>query len=283
MVERFLQLLQGGIQPLPLLTTGVAARVVAVIDILLVASVAYATIRFLRRTRATNMLGSLFAILLVILIARLVGLTTLNTVLTLFAALLVIALPILFSPELRRGLERVGRRLPFRRNSALPLDEAILAMLTEAVETLRARRWGAIIVLERSTYLTEYADTGTPVNAEVSSPLLEAIFAPESPLHDGAAILREDTIVAAGCTLPLAENHHGRPLGTRHRAALGVTEGSNAVAIVVSEERGGVSVAADGRLVTITPPPDLRAVLRRTLRSTPKRSRTAVAEGPGLT
>lgn len=275
MFERLLNLLQGGIQPLPFLTAGTAARAVAVLDILLVAAVVYATIRFLRRTRATNILGSLLAILLAILASRLLGLTTLNTVLTLFAVLLVIALPILFHPELRRGLERVGRGLPFRGSGLLPLDEAVLAIVAETVETLRARRWGAIIVLERRTYLTEYADTGTPVRAEVRAPLLEAIFAPESPLHDGAVILRGGSILAAGCTLPLADNHHGRPPGTRHRAALGVSEGSDAVAIVVSEERGGVSVAADGRLLTITHPPDLRVILRKLLRNVPEYARAA--------
>lgn len=265
MFERLIDLLQGGIQPLPFLATGVATRVVAALDILLVAAVVYATIRFLRRTRATNILWSLLAILLAILAARLVGLNTLNTVLTLFAILLVIALPILFQPELRRGLERVGRGLPFRGGAVLTLDEVVLTTLTEVVEALRARRWGAIIVLERDTYLTEYADTGIPVRAEVHSPLLEAIFAPESPLHDGAVILRGRTILAAGCTLPLAENHAAKPQGTRHRAALGVTEGSDAVAIVVSEERGLVSVAADGRLFAVTRPQDLQAVLRKLL------------------
>lgn len=266
MFERLLNLLQGGIQPLPFLTQGAAARFVAALDILLVTAVVYATIRFLRRTRATNILWSLLAILLVILVARLVGLNTLNTVLTLFAILLVIALPILFHPELRRGLERVGRRLPFRGGSSPTLDEAVLTTLVDVVEALRARRWGAIIVLERDTYLTEYADTGVPVASEVRSPLLEAIFAPESPLHDGAVILRGGTILAAGCTLPLAENHTAKPQGTRHRAALGVTEGSDAVAIVISEERGGVSVAADGRLFAIARPADLRAVLVKLLR-----------------
>lgn len=273
MLERLLNLLQGGIQPLPLLTTGTSARALALLDVLLVASIIYATIRFLRRTRATNILGSLLAILLAIAVARLLGLNTLNTVLTLFAALLVIALPILFHPELRRGLERVGRILPLRAHAAPPFDAAVLTALADAVETLRARRWGAIIVVEQTTYLSEYADTGTPVNAEVRAPLLEALFAPESPLHDGAVILRGGTILAAGCTLPLVENHAGvsggvrKPLGTRHRAAIGITEGSDAIAIIVSEETGRVSLAADGELTTLAHPPDLRAALRKLLRA----------------
>lgn len=273
MLERLLDLLQGGIQPLPFLTTGATARVIAILDILLVAAVVYATIRFLRRTRATNILWSLLAILLVILAARLLGLSTLNTVLTLFAVLLVIALPILFHPELRRGLERVGRVLPLRGHDFVPFSETVLRHLVDALEAVRARGWGAIVVLERQTYLSEYADTGTPVGAEVQAPVLEAIFSPESPLHDGAVIIRGGTILAAGCTLPLVENPQGRPrdpaqgkpVGTRHRAALGVTEGSDAVAVVVSEEQRKISVAADGRLLTVTHPLDLLAALRRLL------------------
>jgi diadenylate cyclase len=122
-------------------------------------------------------------------------------------------------------------------------------------------------VLERRTHLSEYADTGTPIGAEVRAPIVEAFFAPESPLHDGAVIVRGGTIVAAGCTLPLADNQQRRPLGTRHRAALGVTEGSDAIAVVVSEEHRAVSVAADGRLLTISHPPDLQTTLRRLLQS----------------
>lgn len=265
MFERLLDLLQGGIQPLPFLTTGALAKFLAILDVLLVAAVAYAVIRFLRRTRATNILWSLLTIVAAIAIARLLGLVTLNTVLTLFAVLLVIALPIIFHPELRRGLERVGRVLPFRGNGAMSLDEAMLTVLIEVIETLRARRWGALLVLERHTYLTEYADTGTLIGAEVRAPLLEALLAPESPLHDGAVIVRGRTIVAAGCTLPLADVPLGRPSGTRHRAAIGVSEVSDAVAIVVSEERGAISVAADGRLLTVSHPPDLRSVLRKLL------------------
>lgn len=270
-----MNLLQGGVQPLGVLTAGTAARVLAVADILLVAGVLYMLFRFLRRTRATNILWSLLAIAVAIVVARLLGLATLNAVLTLFAVLLVIALPMLFHPELRRGLERMGRRLPLRGGGPVPLDEAILEEVLEAVETLRTRRWGAILVLERGTFLSEFADTGTPIGAEVRAPLLEALFAPESPLHDGAAILRGRQVIAAGCTLPLAENHQGKPLdyargkpvGTRHRAALGVTESSDAVAIVASEETGRVSVAADGRLFTLTHPPELGAVLRKLLRA----------------
>ncbi|TSC71732.1 MAG: putative enzyme with DAC domain protein [Parcubacteria group bacterium Gr01-1014_38] len=269
MLERILNLLQGGIQPPAFLTTGTPARLLAALDILLVAGIFYAAIRFLRRTRAKNILWSLAAILLAIAIARFLSLHTLNAVLTLFAVLLVIALPLLFQPELRRGLERLGRFLPFLGTGAATLEEPVLAAIVEVVETLRARRWGAILVLERRTYLSEYADTGVPIQAEVRSPLLEAIFSPESPLHDGAVITRGQTILAAGCTLPLADHREAPSLGTRHRAAQGITEVSDAVAVVVSEERGTVSVATDGRLTAIRHPPDLKATLRTLLPAAP--------------
>lgn len=271
MLEQFLNLLQGGIQPPVFVTTGTPARLLAALDILLVAGIFYAAIRFLRRTRATNILWSLAAILLAIALARFLGLSTLNAVLTLFAALLVIALPLLFQPELRRGLERIGRVLPFLGARTSPLEEPVLAAIVDAVEALRARRWGALVVLERRTYLSEYADTGIQIRAEVRAPLLEALFSPESPLHDGAVIIRGQTILTAGCTLPLADQRESPnlELGTRHRAAQGITEVSDAVAIVVSEERGIVSVATDGRLTTVRHPPDLGALLRTLLPATP--------------
>lgn len=264
MLEQFLSLFQGGIQPPAVLANGTPARIFAVLDILLVAGIFYAAIRFLRRTRATNILWGFVAILVGVGLARFLGLNTLNAILTLFAALLVIALPLLFQPELRRGLERFGRFLPIVGAPTAALEEPILAALVQTIETLRTRRWGALIVLERRTYLSEYTDTGVPIQAEVRAPLLEALFSPESPLHDGAVIIRGQTILAAGCTLPLSD-HEEAPRGTRHRAAQGITETSDAVALVVSEERGTISLAVDGRLATIRHAPDLAAALRTLL------------------
>lgn len=266
MLERLLNLLQGGIQPLPLLTTGGPARVVALLDIFLVAAVVYATVRFLRRTRATHMLWSLLVIVLAIAAARFLGLPTLNAVLTLFAVLLAVALPVIFHPELRRGLERLGRALPLQGGSRALLDEVVLTELVTAVEALRARRWGATFVLERRTTLAEHADTGTPIGAEVRAPLLEAILTPASPLSDGAVIIRDRTVLAAGCTLPLAEDRGSRPRGTQHRAALGITEVSDAVAVAVSEGGGDISVMADGGVLTLARAADLRTVLSKLLR-----------------
>lgn len=264
MIDRLLGFLQGGIlQPLPFVSTGTGARIATLLDILLVAVLLTALFRFLRRSRATNVLWGFLLVGIGIALARLLNLATVNLLLTVFFALLIFATPILFQPELRRGLERLGRRGPFRGNGTAPLDEAAIRTLVEATETLRARRWGALLVLERHTRLAEIAETGVPLDAELSPPLLEAIFTPDSALHDGAVIVRDGRIAAAACTLPLADEASPGRLGTRHRAALGVSEGSDAVAIAVSEERGTISVATDGKLGTLGAPHDLGKFLRR--------------------
>ncbi len=266
MVERLLSFLHGGIlQPLSGTATGPGARIATVADILIVTALLTALFRFLRRTQATNILWGFMLVGLGIVVARLLNLATLNLVLSVFFALLVFSLPILFQPELRRGLERLGRRGPFRANGLGTLNDDALRAIVEAAETLQARRHGALIVLERQTGLSEYIDTGVPLHADVRAPLFEAIFSPGSPLHDGAAILRGGQIVAAACTLPLADEVSPRRLGTRHRAALGMSETSDAIAIAVSEERGAISVAADGQLVSVATAHDLGRLLRRLL------------------
>lgn len=267
MVERVLNILQGGIlQPLPLASSGVGAKIATAADILLVAVLLTVLFRFLRRTRATNILWGFLLVGIGIIVARLLNLATMNLLLSVFFALLIFAIPILFQPELRRGLERIGRRGPFRTNGSSAFDDETLREIVEATEALRARRHGAIIVLERHTGISEFIDTGVPVNAEIRAPLLETLFLPGSPLHDGAAILRDRRIAAAACTLPLADEERPGRLGTRHRAALGVSENSDAIAVVVSEERGAISVATDGRLLTVSTPHDLGKLLRKIIR-----------------
>jgi diadenylate cyclase len=268
MVEQLLGLLHGGIlQPLPFTATGMGARITTLVDILIVAALLTVLFRFLRRSRATNILWSFLLVGVGIVIARVLNLATTNLLLTVFFALLVFALPILFQPELRRGLERLGRRSPFRGNGGM-INEPVLHALTETVEALQTRRHGALMVLERRTELSEYADTGVPLHADVQAPLLEAIFTPASPLHDGAVIIRGGSIIAAACMLPLASEGTPGRLGTRHRAALGVSETSDAIAVTVSEERGVISVAADGRLLAVPSPHDLGKFLRKVLHRT---------------
>ncbi len=255
------------LQPLPFFTSDLGSRVATVADILLVAAVLTMFFRFLRRTRATNILWGFLLIGLGIIVARLLNLATMNLVLTAFFAVLVFALPFLFQPELRRGLERLGRRGPFRGNGTSTLDDHAIRAIVEAVEELLDRRLGALMVLERHTGLGEYMDTGVALNAEIRAALLETIFSPGSPLHDGATILRDGKVSAAACTLPLAEKDTPNRLGTRHRAALGISEASDAIAIVVSEERGVISVAADGQFIRAASAHDLGNILRKLIRA----------------
>jgi len=265
MTEKILALLQGGIlQPLSFATSGFGAKVATVVDILLVSILFTVLFRFLRRTRATNILLGFIIVGLGIIIARLLNFVTLNLVLTIFFGLLLFATPFLFQPELRRGLEKLGRKGPFWRSDYDALDDKGIRSLSEAVESLQEHKHGALIVLEKKTGLTEYVDTGVVLDAKIGKEVLETIFFPGSPLHDGAVIIRDGYLAAAACTLPLAEEGSvaGR-MGTRHRAALGISENSDAIAIVVSEERGTISLAADGKMYKVPTPHDLNRMLRK--------------------
>jgi diadenylate cyclase len=264
MLEKILSFLQGGIlQPLSFTTYGMGARVSAIVDILLVTILLTVLFRFLRRTRATNILVGFIFVGLGIVVARILNLTTMNLVLSVFFVLLLFAIPFLFQPELRRGLERLGRKGPFWRTNARALDDETIRVLAEAVEELQSRKHGALIVLEKQTGLSEFIDNGVAVDAKVGTELLTTIFYPGSALHDGAVIIRAGFISAAACTLPLADGQTVGRLGTRHRAALGISESSDAVAIVVSEERGTVSVAVDGKLYKVATAHDLNHLLRK--------------------
>jgi diadenylate cyclase len=174
-----------------------------------------------------------------------------------------VAVPILFQPELRRALEQVGRAgglLPHP--SALSGSGRVVDVVAVAARRLSERRWGALLVLERETALGEYAQTGVEIDGSLSVELLLNIFFPNSPLHDGAVIIRGDRLVAAGCVLPLAElQTNSVHYGTRHRAALGITEQTDAMTVVISEESGRISLANNGRLVANLDEGKLRKVL----------------------
>lgn len=264
MLDKILGFLQGGIlQPLSFTTFGLGARLSALVDILLVTILLTILFRFLRRTRATNILLGFIIVGVGIIVARLLNLTTMNAILSLFFVLLLFAIPFLFQPELRRGLERLGRRGPFWRTNTRALDEEMIRVLVEAVEEMQARKHGALIVLEKQTGLSEFVDSGVSIDARVVAPLLTTIFYPGSALHDGAVIIRAGFIVAAACTLPLSDGDSAGRLGTRHRAALGISESSDAIAIVISEERGTISVALDGKLYKVSTAHDLNHMLRK--------------------
>ena len=227
-------------------------RIIDVLDIAIVTFIIYKVLGFIRSTRAEQLAKGL---LVVVVIAFLSGPALLNLYITnwIFTGILnvgIIALVIVFQPELRRGLDYLGRG-KFSKQFSLR-EEGIsdnVDAIVSAVQYFAARKEGAIIVIERETALQDIADTGTIIDAKLSTPLLENIFYKGSPLHDGAAILRSDRILAAGCVLPLTQNQNlSKDLGTRHRAGLGISEVSDAVAIIISEETGIISMATDGRL-----------------------------------
>jgi diadenylate cyclase len=222
------------------------------LDILLVTALFYSLRRLIVGTRALNLVRGLLVYLLVWFLANLLGLATLSWILGNAATLGAFALIVVFQPELRGLLERLGRPQGPRATS-LALEELLLG-----VARLAERRYGALIALERRTPLGEYAATGEVLEARLSARLLVTLFYPGTPLHDGGAILREGRLLAAGCLFPLSEAQVG--LGTRHRAALGLSEISDALVLVVSEETGSVRLAEGGRL---SPPLSLEALRAR--------------------
>lgn len=234
-----------------------------VLDVIVVAFLFYRLYLIIRGTRATEMfvgLGILFAFSLA---AQSLGLLLLNRIIVSLQTVWLIAFIILFQPELRGALSYLGKTRYFR-FFLKPQEPAVIEELVKAVNRLNRAGLGAIIVLERGTGLKNHIETGKQINADVSAELLETIFTPPVPLHDGAVVVRADKIVAAACILPLSRNEHlAYTLGTRHRAALGISEESDAFVIVVSEESRQISVAEEGRLRRRLTLDDLRIELRR--------------------
>lgn len=222
----------------------------SVIDILLVALILYGLFRLMQGTQAVQLLrGVIIVVLLTILITSVLKLTAFSWLISKSLSALLVAIPVIFQPELRRALERVGRA-GFLRNRQETTSDRVIGEVCQACQRLSERHHGALIVLERETGLQEYIDTGTRVGGKVSAELLLTIFFPNTALHDGAVIIREDEVVAAACVLPLAGViMSDRQLGLRHRAAVGVTEETDAICIVVSEETGVISIAHNARMV----------------------------------
>jgi diadenylate cyclase len=220
------------------------------IDIAILAFVLYKVFMLTRQTRASQVLKGFGVLLVVSWISDLLGLKALNW---LFMSVLnngAIVLMILFQPELRRALEQLGRGAKIDHIVDSQDDGGrIVYELSQAVQTLSQRRVGALVVFEQKTGLRDFIETGTTIDSRISGPLLVNLFEPNTPLHDGAVIIRGNRIMAAGCVLSLSENSSlGRDLGTRHRAGLGVTESTDAVVLIVSEETGIISLAQAGRL-----------------------------------
>jgi uncharacterized protein (TIGR00159 family) len=219
------------------------------VDVLMVAVVVYNLLLLIRGTRAVQMLLGILFVGAVYYIARLAGLATLENLLEKFLIVLPFAILVLFQHEIRRALANFGRN-PLWGLGAHPKSEAAFNDIVLASTTLSARRVGALIVIERLEGLREYVENGIALDALLSYDLLINIFTPGGPLHDGAVIVQNGRAAAAACFLPLSPNPElSKELGTRHRAALGISEETDAVAVVVSEETGEVSVAVGGQMV----------------------------------
>ena len=226
--------------------------IIDIIDILIVAVIIYELLLLTRHTRGSALLKGLFLLLVIVILSNLLGLTSLRWLLMTVLQNGALVLVILFQPEIRKMLERMGRSRIITKSSKWVLDDENGLIINEIVQTvvdLSRRRVGALIVFERNTGLQDVVETGTELNAKISAPLLENIFEPNTPLHDGAVVIRDDQVMAAACILPLAEaSGVSRELGTRHRAAVGITENTDAAVVVVSEETGIVSFASEGVL-----------------------------------
>ncbi len=221
-----------------------------VLDIIATSVLIYYVLVLIRGTRAVQILLGVLVLVALLGLADLLHLYLMGAILQLLVVGAAVTLPIVFQPELRRALEQIGRGEFFRigEESQRAEDRAI-ATLARAAFLLSRNKLGGLIVIEQESGLKEFVDTGTQLDARLSVELLLAIFMPRSPLHDGAVMVSEDTILAAGCFLPLAEHPlTERRVGTRHRAALGLTEQADAVVIVISEETGEISIARDGKL-----------------------------------
>ncbi|HHU77414.1 MAG: diadenylate cyclase CdaA [Caldicoprobacterales bacterium] len=237
-----------------------------VIDISIVAFVLYKLLLLIRGTRAEQVLKGLAILLFATNLSEILQFNTIYWILKNTATVGVIALLIVFQPELRKALEQIGRgQLLDRFFLQDEKDPTILINeIVRSVQNLARLKTGALIVIERKTGINEIIETGVKIDGQLSGALLENIFVVNTPLHDGAVVIRGDRIAAAGCFLPLTDNTNiSKQLGTRHRAALGISEISDAIAIVVSEETGVISLASNGKLTRYLDSKALRELLKK--------------------
>jgi diadenylate cyclase len=231
-----------------------------VLDIFLVAFLFYWVYSFISNTRALQLIKGLIAIFVVAVLSRILQLDTLNWLITNLTSYIVITVIILFQPELRRLLTQFGQRnwiANALNNETFPLDELVSSVLAMSEE-----RIGSLIVIERNTGLRSFIESGVIINSAITEELIRTIFFPNTPLHDGAIIIHEAKVAAAACYLPLSDSrqlrkHHG----ARHRAALGIAEETDALVVVTSEETGGISIMANGRMYSKIKVPDLKNMI----------------------
>lgn len=238
-----------------------------IFDILIVVIIFYYVYIFLRETRAIRILYGFVILILAMFLAKIFNLILLNFILKYLTTALVVAIPIVFQPELRAALEKIGRPR-FWADINLSRDELdrMIDEVCVAVRSFSGQKIGALIIIQRRSGLKEYIDNGILVESKVSADILSSIFFPKSPLHDGAAIIVGRKIASASSILPVAEIEASKNLGTRHRAAIGVTQLSDAIAIVVSEETGTVSIAVGGNIERRISEEKLKIKLSRLLR-----------------
>lgn len=254
-----------------------------IVDVLVVAIVIYKIITSLRSSSAVRVAKGIVIVLVATFLTDVFNLNTLNFILTQILELGVIAIIILFQPELRRFLERMGSKqltqLVGGQKERHSATETTIETVVNACEILSRERIGALIVIEREDLLDEYFASGTVLDARISVQILRSLFHPNTALHDGAVILRADRVAAAGCVLPLTENTHlNADLGTRHRAGVGMSEASNAVIVIVSEETGTISVAVGGMLKRHLAPQMLSRILQNELLSNREQSESGIMD-----
>lgn len=245
-------------------------RIIDIVDIIIVAFALYKVFMLILGTRAVQLLKGLGILLTVTVISGWLGLNTTNWLLNQAMTVGLVALPIIFYPELRRALEQLGRGKFFKSTRLLaPKEfEQVLTEVVKGVVALAKVKTGALIVIERETGLNEHIESGLIIDGMITSQLLINIFTENAPLHDGAVIIKGNRIIAATCYLPLSENTDiSKDLGTRHRAALGITEQSDALVIIVSEETGVISIAKNGKLTRYLDEKTLREILSLELKN----------------
>lgn len=246
------------------------------IDISIVAYLFYKLYYLIKETRAEQLIKGILVLILSLQVSGLLQLQVVHWILQRTMTLGIMALLIVFQPELRRALEHIGRTKFFVKNSQGPQKKTvdnIIAEVKAASAVMSKKKTGALIVFERGTGLNEIIRTGTYLDATLSRQLIINIFEPNTPLHDGAVIIRGERIKAAGCFLPLTENEElNQEVGTRHRAALGMSEKSDSIAMIISEETGQISIAENGKLYKDLSSQSLDIYLRRSLQEIDRKS-----------
>ena len=261
-------------------STSFSFRLSSIIEILIFAVVAYYIIAWIKKTKAWNLLKGALVLIGAYILSKLLGFNNIAYIFERFFGSLLIAVIIIFQPEIRRALEQLGTRNFFARflpvgqeTAASGLSSESIDAIIRALSLLSRNKVGALIVIERSIVLNEYIETGIRLDAKITTALLEQIFEHNTPLHDGAVIIRNDRVEAATCYLPLSENMEiSKELGTRHRAGLGISEVSDCITLIASEETGFLSIAMDGGLERNVGADRIREVLAGTLDDGEKKS-----------